>query len=137
MRYSILFSLIFSFFIFTVSSSLFAELPPSAYEAMQAKAPEKLEIEVLQVDVASNPDQSTQTVEILARVITVHKSATELKKDDMIRMTYTVEKREKGWVGPGEVPILSENERTIAYLERKQEADPYTPAAGRMSFMNF
>ena len=37
--------------IFLLIPALHAELPPSAYESMQAKAPEYVRIEVLRVDV--------------------------------------------------------------------------------------
>lgn len=129
--------------LFLVVASLFfctalrAELPPSAYDKMHESAPEKLEIEVLQVDIKSDGESGKQTVDAVVRVEKVLRTATNVVADDIIRIAYTIEERPKGWAGPGEVPLLQENERTIAYLKRPSEVDPYGPAAGRMSFLNF
>ena len=114
-----------------------AELPPSAYEAMQAKASEYVEIEALQVAVEPGSTPESQNVEILARVEKVLRTSNKLTADDVIRIQYQVTARPKGWVGPGEIPILREGARTVAYLKPVGNNEYYTTAAGRMSFLNF
>ncbi len=113
-----------------------AELAPSAYEAMQAKAPEQLKIEVLRVDVEAGADPSQQKIQIVAMVSDVTRTATDLKPNDVINISYTVTERPKGWVGPGEVPIPSAKDLTLAYLI-KSEGNDYAPAAGRMTYSKF
>ena len=115
---------------------LLAELPPSAYERMQAAATEAVEIEVLRVDVEPGQEPGQQNIQLMALVNKITRSA-NVKENDMINIHYTVTSREKGWVGPGEVPILAEKDQTIAYLVKDPEKDVYHPAAGAMSFRNF
>lgn len=113
-----------------------AELPPSAYEAMQAKAPEFIRIEVLRVDLEPGADSSQQKIHVVALVSSVTRTATSLKADEIINILYTINNRPAGWAGPGEVPLLSEKDQTVAYLT-KTETNDFVPAAGRMSFSNF
>jgi hypothetical protein len=113
-----------------------AELPPSAYESMQAKAPEYLKIEVLRVSVEPGESPTQQRVQVVALATEVFRTATGLKPNDIVNILYIVTEHPRGWAGPGEVPILKEKERTVAYLSRT-EGDDFTPAAGRMSFSNF
>ncbi len=115
---------------------LLAELAPSAYEAMQAKAPEHLRIEVLRVDVEPGEDSSQQKVHVVAMATAVLRTATSLKPDEIINILYTMNNRPAGWAGPGEIPLLGEKDETVAYLT-KTEAGDFVPAAGRMSFSNF
>lgn len=119
-----------------ISLPVRAELPPSAYEAMQAKAPELLKIEVLRVDVEPGEEPSQQKIHIVAMVSDVTRTASELKPNDVINITYTVTERPKGWVGPGQVPIPVAKDQTIAYLSKQENGD-YAPAAGRMTFSQF
>ncbi len=87
-----------------------AELPPSAYEKMQSEAPEVLRVHVLRVDVQPTSDTAVRDVTILAEAAKVGRSKTKLKPGDMITIKYRVTTHEPGWVGPGEVPILKEDQ---------------------------
>jgi len=113
-----------------------AELPPSAYEAMQTKAGEFVKIEVLRVDVEPGDAPSQQKVHVVAQVSQVTWTATDLKPNDIINLVYTITDHPKGWVGPGEIPLLSDKDQTVAYLTKMESGD-YAPSAGRMSFSNF
>lgn len=113
-----------------------AELPPSAYEKMQHGAPEVLRIQVLQVSVQPDGD-TTRDVTMLAEVLKVGRSQTNLKADDMVTIKYKLTTHPAGWVGPGDVPILKENTETVAYLSKAADSDNYAPAAGAMSFDQF
>lgn len=113
-----------------------AELPPSAYEAMQAKAGELVKIDVLRVDVEPGQEAGQQKVHLIAQVAEVTRTSTNLQPNDIVNILYTVTEHPKGWVGPGQIPLLAEKDSTIAYLTKMESGD-YTPAAGRMSFSNF
>lgn len=115
---------------------LHAELPPSAYEAMQAKAPEYYKIEILRVDVAPGETPTEQKVQVVALVSQVLRTASGAKPNEIINILYSVTEHPRGWTGPGPVPIPREKERTVAYL-RKLEVGDFEPAAGRMTFTNF
>jgi len=115
---------------------LHAELPPSAYESMQAKAPEYFKVEILRVDVEPGETPIQQKVHLVALVTEVIRTATGAKPDEIVNILYTITEHPRGWVGPGSVPIPGEKERTVAYLS-KTEAGDFEPAAGRMSFTNF
>lgn len=115
---------------------LHAELPPSAYESMQAKAPEYLKIEVLRVSVEPGEEANQQKIELVALVKEVNRTATDVKPGDMINITYTVTEHPKGWAGPGAIPVPMEREQMVAYLIKSETGD-FNPAAGRMSFSNF
>ena len=115
----------------------FAELPPSAYEAMQAKATEHLNIEVLQVNIEAGKKPDEQRVQIMAIVNKVHCSSNSVKEGDVINILYTVTAHPGGWTGPREIPILSEKEKTIAFLNRIENSLNYQPSAGAMSFRVF
>lgn len=114
----------------------FAELPPSAYESMQSKAPEYLKIEVLRVDVTPGSTPEEQNVHVVALVTQVIRTATDVKPDDIINILYTVTERPKDWVGPGAIPVLEDKQQTVAYLSKGETGD-FKPEAGRMSFSNF
>jgi hypothetical protein len=113
-----------------------AELPPSAYERMQAAATELLEIEILRVDIEPGSAEGSQNVHLVALVNKVTRAA-NVKESDVIKIDYTVAAHEKGWTGPREIPILEEKEKTIAYLVKDPVTDNFHPAAGVMSFCNF
>ncbi len=121
---------------FVLPLLLRAELPPSAYESMQAKAPEAIQIEVLRVDVAPGDTENTQKVLVVAMVNEVTRTATGLKPNDIVNIAYTVIDHPKGWVGPGQVPVLAEKDKCPAFLIKSETGD-YAPAAGRMSFSTF
>ena len=113
-----------------------AELPPSAYENMQAKAPEFFKIEVLRVDVSPGAKPEEQSVHVVAMVTQVIRTASEAKADEIINILYTITDHPKGWVGPGAIPLLEDKQQTVAYLSKGETGD-FSPAAGRMSFSNF
>lgn len=114
-----------------------AELAPSAYEQMQAKAPEYVKIEVLRIDVEPGEKPGDQKIHIVAMVSEVIRSTAGIKPDEIINILYTVEDHPKPWAGPGATPILAEKDQTIAYLKPASTSGDYEPAAGRMSFSNF
>lgn len=114
-----------------------AELPPSAYERMQSKAPEVFRVHVLRVDVQPTKDADVREVTMLAETVKVGRSETKVKPGDMITVKYTVTTRRPGWAGPGEVPILKEDAETVAYLAPIPGTQEYAPAAGAMSFDRF
>jgi hypothetical protein len=114
-----------------------AELPPSAYEARQKAAGESLNIEVLQVEIEPGDAPERQSVRVMALVNKVARTATGVKEGDFITIIYTVTDREKGWTGPGEIPILAEKDKIVAYVVKDATSSDYHPAAGAMSFRNF
>jgi hypothetical protein len=114
-----------------------AELPPSAYEKMQSEASEVLRVHVLRVDVQPTDDAAIREVTMLAETIKVGRSKTKLKSGDMITIKYRITTHEPGWVGPGEVPVLKDDQETVAYLAPVTGAQEYAPAAGAMSFERF
>ena len=113
-----------------------AELPPSAYERMQNAATEVVEIEILRVEIEPGESPGSQSIRLMALVNKATRAA-NVKAGDLIKIHYTVTGHEKGWAGPGEIPILEEKEKTIAYLVKDPLADTFHPAAGAMSFRNF
>lgn len=115
---------------------LSAELPPSAYDQMQKAATDVADIEILRVDIEPGDAPSRQNIHITALVHAIHRGA-NVKEGDLIHILYTITNREKGWTGPGEIPLLSEKDMTIAYLVKDQATDNFHPAAGLMSFRNF
>lgn len=113
-----------------------AELPPSAYERMQSAATEVVEIEVLRVEIEPGEAPGSQNIRLMALVNKVTRTA-NVKDNDLIKIQYKVTGHEKGWTGPGEIPLLEEKEKTLAYLVKDPETDEFHPAAGAMSFRNF
>ena len=113
-----------------------SELPPSAYERMQKAATEVVDIEVLRVDIGPGDAPERQSIRLMVLVNKVARTA-NVKEGDLINILYTVTAREKGWGGPGEIPILEEKEKTLAYLVKDPATDEFHPAAGVMSFRNF
>ena len=124
------------FLIFLLIPALHAELPPSAYESMQAKAPEYVRIEVLRVDVEPGDSPTQQRVHVVALTTEVFRTSSGLKPNEIVNIFYSVTEHPPGWAGPGEVPIPNEKERSVAYLVKTEGGD-FEPAAGRMSFTNF
>lgn len=114
-----------------------AELPPSAYESMQKAAREVLQIEVLRVEVEPGDAPGRQNLHIMALVNGVTRSGSGTAAGELVNITYTVTDREKGWTGPGEIPILQEKDKTVAYLAKDPASGEFHPAAGAMSFRNF
>lgn len=130
MRFSLLLTIAF------LPLLLRAELPPSAYEAMQAKASDYVRMEVLRVEVAPGKEPSQQDVHVIAMASEVIRTSTSMEPDAILNIRYTITEHPEGWSGPGEVPLLREKMTTIAYLNKLESGD-YAPAAGYMSFSNF
>ncbi len=114
-----------------------AELPPSVYEAKQKEAPEKIGIEVLRVDIESGEQADQQKVGVVALVTRVDRTASGLQPDQVINISYVITERPRGFVGPGEIPLLQEGEKTVAFLVREDSGPVYLPVAGIMSFREF
>lgn len=114
-----------------------AELAPSVYEEMQAKAPEFLDIEILRVDVGPGDAPEKQTVRLMALVNKVNRSTSGVRTSDVINITFTRTDHPKGWVGPGEIPLPAERDTSVAYLKKDPETGDFAPVAGAMSFRNF
>lgn len=123
-------------FLLFIVPGLHAELPPSAYEAMQAKAPEQLEIEVLRVSVEPGESPTQKDVHVVALTVKVIRTGSDLKPNEIINILYSIRDHPQGWAGAGEVPIPVEKTHSVAYLTRMESGD-FAPAAGRMSFSNF
>jgi len=113
-----------------------AELPPSAYERMQKSATDVVDIEVLRVDIEPGEAPGSQKIHLMALINKVTLAA-NMKVGDLINIRYTFSSREKGWSGPGEIPVLGEKEKTLAYLIKDAASDDFYPAAGVMSVRNF
>jgi hypothetical protein len=114
---------------------LHAELPPSAYEALQADAPEALSILVLRSTLAPSDDGDLMTV--TARVTAVERTATDLRPGDIITITHTIPPRPPGFVGPSPVRPPTDGSECPAYLRSTGTPLEYQPAAGAMSFDHF
>ncbi|MFV0336822.1 MAG: hypothetical protein ACK5LK_01065 [Chthoniobacterales bacterium] len=142
------FSLLF-FLLFTVMTvgNLKAELPPSAYEAMQAKAPEALEIEVLRVALTELPKPEdpemlkkpwpSHKVTLTAAIFKIFRKTTKVEEGQFITITYDLEERPAMWAGPGPIPLLKKGVIVPAFLSRVGNSDEFHPAAGAMSFSKF
>lgn len=130
-------ALLSPFLLLVLLQTVIAELPPSAYESMQAKAPEHLQVQVLRVDIAPGKNDASQEIQAMAMVEKVERSASGIKPGDLVNIAYTLEERPLGWVGPGQVPILAQGDTRVAYLKKLDKPETYAPAAGAMSFDNF
>jgi hypothetical protein len=118
-------------------ASLHGELPPSAYEQMQAAAPEYLEVEILRVDIEPGAEPGEHDVEITARIAKVNRSSANLQPGGMLNILYTLAARPPGFVGPGQVTVPLEGDKTVAYLKNGEKPEEFEPAAGAMTFRNF
>ncbi len=117
--------------------SLQAELPPSAYEQMQAAASEYLDIEVLRVAIEPGAEPGQQDVEVTARIVKVNRSSSNLQPGGMLNILYTLAARPPGFVGPGQIPVPAEGDKSVAYLKNGEKPEEFLPAAGMMTFRNF
>jgi len=114
-----------------------AELPPSAYEEMQKNAPEYLLVKVLQVTVGPGKKEGETIIEATAQVMDAMRSKSGLMSDALIQIVYSRQQRPEGFVGPSPIPVLEQNQETIAFLERIPDSMDFRPAAGAMSFEKF
>jgi hypothetical protein len=129
-------SAIFATLALILSAPLRAELPPSVYQRMQEEAPEKIVMETLRVEIRHVQNEG-QHVVIMGVIKKVDRSASGLKSGEFVTIQYLIPDRPEGWVGPGNIPLLSEQEETVAFLRRIDQSDRYEPAAGAMSFSEF
>ena len=116
---------------------LFANLPPSAYENLQAKAPEHLEIQVLLSEIVPSEQPGIFSVRAETRVEKIHRSQSGIKEGDIIVIAYSVKESPNGQPARGEIPFLAEGEQRVAYLETTEKPQEFRPAAAAMSFDNF
>ena len=120
-----------------LTATVMAELPPSAYEAMQAKAPEFFEVEILRSGVKTGDAPNDKIITLSARVGKPIRTGTGLSEGAVITITYTEVARPAGLAGPGRIPILKEGDTKIAFLEKGPKPNQYLPAAGAMTFERF
>ena len=121
----------------SLPAMLIASLPPSAYESLQAKAPEHLEIQILLAEINPTDEVDTFAVRAEGRVEKVHRSKSGIKEGDIIVITYSVKDSSTGQPARGEIPFLAEGEQRVAYLENTGKPLEFRPAAAAMSFDNF
>jgi len=114
-----------------------ASLSPSAYESLQSKAPEHLEIQVLLSEINPSDVADIFSVRAEGRVAKVHRSQSGVKMGDIIVITYSVKESSTGQPARGEIPFLAEGEQRVAYLENTGKPLEFRPAAAAMSFDNF
>ena len=115
-------------------AQLSAEIHPKYYAEMQQSAPEKLEIEVKDVDSGWCFFWcGSREIEIEAIVTRVTKSASGLTIGQSIQICYTHFTPGNGWAGPRPIPILKEDRKYPAYLSKDSDAC-YGPAARGYSF---
>lgn len=97
-----------------------AELPPTAYIDLQAKASEVLQIKV--DDVSSKPtsliDWSKRIETVQATVQKVTRTKSGAKQGDKITIRYERLIPKKGWAGPSPAPPLEQGKEYPAYLEK-------------------
>jgi hypothetical protein len=113
-----------------------AELPPSAYRAMQERAPEVLEIKVDSVVSKETKEKNyTETHQtVTATVQQVERSSTKLELGATIRIVYTQRRHKQPMAGPSSVPTLKQGKVYPAFLRADKETGSYSPAAGGYSF---
>ena len=121
----------------SLPAMLSASLSPSAYESLQGKAPEHLEIQVLLAEINPSEEAGIFAVRAEGRVEKVHRSQSDTKEGDIIVITYRVKESPTGQPARGEIPFLAEGEQRVAYLENSGKPLEFRPAAAAMSFDNF
>ncbi|WP_265596192.1 hypothetical protein [Verrucomicrobium sp. BvORR106] len=110
-----------------------AELPPTAYIDMQAKAPEVFQIKV--DDVSSKPisliDWSKRIETVQATVQKVTRTKSDAKPGDKITISYERLIPKKGWAGPSPAPPLEQGKEYPAYLEKTADGTYKLGARGK------
>jgi hypothetical protein len=110
-----------------------AELPPSAYIDLQAKASEVLQIKV--DDVSSKPisliDWSKRIETVQATVQKVTRSKSGTKQGDKITIRYERLLPKKGWAGPSPAPPLEQGKEYPAYLDKTTDGTFELGAKGK------
>lgn len=116
---------------------LLANLPPSAYEAMQAKAGEAIAIEVLRVETEPTAKLDEEIIRAIAVVTKVERTASGLQAGDSIEIVYRLRMGGDGQPLTGQPPRLEEGFKGPAFLQRSDDAPIYQPAAANFSFELF
>lgn len=119
-----------AFLIFLLMPVLQAELPPSAYESMQAKAPEYLRIEVLRVNVEPGESPTQQRVHVVALTTEVFRTKSGLKPGEIVNILYTVTEHPQGWAGPGRCRYQTRRSEPLPIWQRRKAAILCRPRAG-------
>lgn len=114
-----------------------ANLPPSAYEAMQQNAPESLQIEVLRVQSEPSSNLDEEIIRVTAVVTRVDRTSQGLQPGDSIQIVYPLKIGPNGRPLTGQPPRLTEGFSGPAYLSREADAPFYRPAAQALSFEKF
>jgi len=116
-------------------TALHAELSPDHYRRLQAEAPEALQIMVEKVESKVTPGKDGTDTEVTAtaKVKGITRSASGLKVDASITIHYHVIHHVVPLPGPSPVPVLTQGQATVAFLQ-KDQAGQYAPAARGMSF---
>ncbi|MEI6248375.1 MAG: hypothetical protein WCP67_07530 [Verrucomicrobiota bacterium] len=122
-------------FFFIGTLAVQAELSPTVYRQLQAEAPEALQITVEKVEtkVTLGKDGTDTEVTATATVKGLTRSASGLKVDATITIHYHVIHHAVPLPGPSPVPVLTQSQATVAFLQ-KDNAGQYAPAARGMSF---
>lgn len=129
-------------------------LPPSAYQQWKESTPEVAAIEIISAATESKVTETEGTkvklrrtetnVDVEARVITVERTATDLKPDAVIRIQYVhrplrQQTMQEGkwadvWIaGASPIPILEKGDKVKAWL-RRLSGEQFEPAAEAESF---
>ena len=129
-------------------------LPPSAYQQWKESAPEVAALEIISAATESKVSETEGTkvklrrteidVNVEARVLTVERTATELKPDAVIRIHFVHRPllqqtmQEGKWVdvriaGASPIPILEKGDKVTAWM-RRLSGDQFEPAAEAESF---
>lgn len=119
-----------------LASAALAELPPSAYEAMQAAAPEVLVVECEAVSVTRSGWFGGGPAQVRAqlRVLEARRTPRRARKGEQLEVRYRHVPLD-GAAGPRPIPILQEGRRYLAYLDFT--ADRWmVPAARGASFVH-
>jgi hypothetical protein len=114
-----------------------ANLPPSAYEAMQQNAPESLQIEVLRVQSEPGANLDEEIIRVTVVVTRVDRTSQGLQPGDSIQIVYPLKIAPNGRPLTGQPPRLTEGFSGPAYLSRETDAPFYRPAAQALSFEKF
>jgi len=123
--------ILLTFFIF-LPISLFAVLPPQILKKQSMNANEVIKIKVIKVNY-KKLDNLRYSITAEAKVIEVKKSKSNLKKGDIITISYTRKELKKGMAGPKPNPFLSKNETTGAFLYKSKDKN-YSLSAKSASF---
>lgn len=112
-----------------------AELPPTAYRAMQRKAPEVVTIRVLAVHQNTTKESWGDRIHVTltARVLKVTRTKSGLKPRQTITIRYTNDHYTLPMAGPSQTPILKARQTCPAYLSQIKRTT-YAPVAGGYSF---